>query len=63
MDVQISKWAMEREQVEVSYTARGALMKVDISRYTMRCDHWRISQTTRWEEKNSQIARTVERRK
>jgi hypothetical protein len=38
MDFQVARWAMEIDQVEVSYTARGAVMKVKISRWEMIWD-------------------------
>jgi hypothetical protein len=31
MDFQVARWAMERDQWKVSYTARGAVLKVQIS--------------------------------
>jgi hypothetical protein len=38
MEFQVVRWAMERDQVEISYTARGAVLKVQIIRWAMRWD-------------------------
>jgi hypothetical protein len=32
MDIQVARWAMEGDQVEVSNNARGAVSKVQISK-------------------------------
>jgi hypothetical protein len=39
MDFQVARWEMERDQVEVSYTVRREVLKVQISRWEMRWDH------------------------
>jgi hypothetical protein len=38
MDFQVARWEMERDQVEVSSTSRGAVSKVHISKWAMRWD-------------------------
>jgi hypothetical protein len=36
MDFQIARWAIKRDQVKVSYTARRAVLKVQIARREVR---------------------------
>jgi hypothetical protein len=49
-------WAMERDQLKVSYNSREIVMKVQISRWVMRWDRL-ISWTARWEEEKFQTNR------
>jgi hypothetical protein len=43
MDFKISRWEMKRDQWKVSYTARGAVMKVQIARWAMERDQFQVS--------------------